>query len=50
MDNESVIKNYNLFDDKTMDNTIRPESIDEYIGQTDVKENIEVFVEKKEIM
>ena len=45
MDNESVIKNYNLFDDKTMDNTIRPESIDEYIGQTDVKENIEVFVE-----
>lgn len=45
MDNESVIKNYNLFDDKTIDNTIRPESIDEYIGQTDVKENIEVFVE-----
>ena len=45
MDNESVIKNYNLFDDKTMDNTIRPESINEYIGQTDVKENIEVFVE-----
>ncbi len=42
---ESVIKNYNLFDDKTLDNTIRPESIDEYIGQTDVKENIKVFVE-----
>ena len=42
---ESVIKNYNLFDDKILDNTIRPESIDEYIGQTDVKENIKVFVE-----
>lgn len=28
-----------------MDNTIRPESIDEYIGQEDVKENIRVFVE-----
>jgi len=42
--NESVIKNYDLFDDNTIDNTIRPETIDEYIGQTDVKENIKVFV------
>ena len=45
MNNESVITNYSLFDDKTMDNTIRPESIKEYIGQQDVKENIQVFVE-----
>ena len=45
MNNESVIKNYNLFDDNVIDNTIRPESIDEYIGQTDVKENIKIFVE-----
>ena len=44
MNNESVIKNYTLFDDKTLDNTIRPETIEEYIGQTDVKENIKVFV------
>ena len=44
-DNESVVTNYNLFDDKTLDNTIRPETIEEYIGQTDVKENIKVFVE-----
>ena len=44
MREESVIKNYELFDDKTLDNTIRPESIDEYIGQNDVKENIRVFV------
>ncbi len=45
MNNENVINNYNLFDDNTIDNTIRPESIEEYIGQTDVKENIKVFVE-----
>ncbi len=44
MENESVITNYELFDDNVMDNTIRPESIDEYIGQSDVKENIKVFV------
>ena len=42
--NYSVIKNYYLFDDNTIDNIIRPETIDEYIGQTDVKENIKVFV------
>jgi len=45
MNNENVIKNYNLFDDKIIDNTIRPESIKEYIGQNDVKENIKIFVE-----
>ena len=45
MENESVIKTYNLIDDNTIDNTIRPESIEEYVGQTDVKENIKVFVE-----
>ncbi len=45
MNNENVIRNYELFDDNTIDNTIRPESIEEYIGQTDVKENIKVFVE-----
>lgn len=45
MDDESVVTNYHLDDDQVMDNTIRPESIDEYIGQEDVKENIRVFVE-----
>ena len=44
MKNENVVKNYSLFDDNILDNTIRPETIDEYIGQTDVKENIRVFV------
>lgn len=42
---ESVVTNYHLEDDMVMDNTIRPESIEEYIGQEDVKENISVFVE-----
>ena len=44
MKDESVITNYNLFNDNELDNTIRPETIDEYIGQNDVKENIRVFV------
>jgi len=42
---ESIIKNYELFDDHTIDNTIRPETIDEYVGQNDVKENIKVFMD-----
>lgn len=45
MENEHILNNYNLFDDKTIDNTIRPETIDEYVGQTDVKENIKIFVQ-----
>ncbi len=45
MKEENIIKQYSLDDDHTIDNTIRPETIDEYIGQTDVKENIKVFVE-----
>ena len=46
---ESVVKNYDLEDDKILDNTIRPETIEEYIGQTDVKENIKVFIEAAKI-
>ncbi len=42
---ESVVRNYELFDDNTLDNTIRPETIEEYVGQNDVKENIKVFVQ-----
>ena len=45
MKEESIIKNYDLMDDNQLDNTIRPETIDEYIGQEDVKENIRVFVQ-----
>lgn len=45
MENESIVTTYNLLDDNVIDNTIRPETINEYIGQTDVKENIKIFVE-----
>ncbi len=45
METESIIKKYDLEDDNIVDNTIRPETISEYIGQNDVKENIKVFVE-----
>ena len=44
MKNESVVKYYDLFDDNVIDNKIRPETIEEYVGQNDVKENIKVFV------
>lgn len=44
MKNESVVKSYDLFDDNAIDNTIRPETIEEYVGQNDVKENIKIFV------
>ena len=39
---ESIVTNYTLEDDNILDNTIRPETIDEYIGQEDVKENIKL--------
>ncbi len=45
MRDESILKNYELVDDHILDNTIRPETIEEYIGQEDVKENIKVFVQ-----
>ena len=45
MQDESVITNYHLEDDQVIDNTIRPESIEEYVGHEDVKENIRIFVE-----
>lgn len=45
MERESIIRNYQIEDDNVIDNTIRPETIDEYIGQEDVKENIKVFIE-----
>jgi len=41
---ERVITNKELKDD-TFETSLRPDSIDEYIGQTDVKENIKVFIE-----
>ena len=45
MTDENVIRNVEVRDDGILDNSIRPEVIDEYIGQTDVKENIKIFIE-----
>ena len=41
---ESVLTNRVLEED-TFEASIRPDSIDEYIGQTEVKENLKVFIE-----
>ena len=41
---ERVITNKKLEEDK-YEETIRPDSLDEYIGQTEVKENMRVFIE-----
>lgn len=49
MKTENIIKNYSLEDDQVIDNTIRPETISEYIGQSEVKENIKIFVEAAKI-
>lgn len=40
---ESIISTHALESD-TYEKTIRPDSIDEYIGQTEVKENISIFI------
>jgi Holliday junction DNA helicase RuvB len=40
---ERIVTNHELESD-TFEKSIRPDSFDEYIGQTDVKENIKVFV------
>ena len=40
---ERIITNKNLEED-TFETSIRPDSIDEYIGQTEVKENLKVFI------
>ena len=44
MEEERIITNKELKED-TFETSIRPDSIDEYIGQADVKENIKVFIE-----
>ena len=54
MDEENIFTNEDLKSDNILDSSIRPETIDEYIGQKDVKENIKVFVEaakmRKEVL
>lgn len=43
MEDERVITNHELAED-TFEENIRPDSIDEYIGQREVKENLDVFI------
>ena len=42
---ERVITNEELPSDNNLEETLRPQILDEYIGQNEVKENIRVFVE-----
>lgn len=44
MDKERIITGEELQED-TFDDNIRPQSLDEYVGQTEVKENMRVFIE-----
>lgn len=45
MDNEDILNGEEIKDDVVLESSIRPERINEYIGQEDVKENIKVFIE-----
>lgn len=42
---ERVITNEELPSDNNLEETLRPQALDEYLGQNEVKENIRVFVE-----
>lgn len=42
---ERIITNEELPSDNNLEETLRPQVLDEYIGQNEVKENIRVFVE-----
>lgn len=48
MEDERLVTNSELESDE-IDNSIRPETLKEYIGQSDVKENIKVFIEAAKI-
>jgi len=41
---ERIVTNHELEEDQ-FEKTIRPDSIDEYIGQQEVKENLEIFIQ-----
>ena len=44
MEKERIITGEELQED-TFDDNIRPQSLNEYVGQTEVKENMRVFIE-----
>ena len=43
MEEDRIVTNKKQEED-TFEGTIRPDSIDEYIGQTDLKENMNIFI------
>src|SRR5574344_3002336 len=43
MEDERVVTNHELEED-TFEKNIRPDSLDEYIGQSEVKENLDIFI------
>ena len=43
MEDDRVITNHELEED-TFEQNIRPDSLDEYIGQSEVKDNLSVFI------
>ncbi len=45
MSKNNILNEEETKEDQILEENIRPETIDEYIGQTDVKENIRVFIE-----
>lgn len=45
---ERIIAN-DLLEEDNVDDNIRPQSLDEYVGQTEVKENIRIFIEAAKI-
>ena len=46
---ERVLTTRELKED-SFEKTIRPDSIDEYIGQKEVKENLDIFIKEQEIL
>lgn len=46
---EETVLNNKKSEEDTFEASIRPDSIDEYIGQTDVKENLKVFIESSKL-
>lgn len=47
---EETVLNNKKSEEDTFEASIRPDSIDEYIGQKDVKENLKVFIESSKLM
>lgn len=46
---EETVLNNKKSEEDTFEESIRPDSIDEYIGQKDVKENLKVFIESSKL-